>query len=59
MINISTISIASITGAGTLEIASGVTLTLENNYTINSTFPSVTGAGTLEIASGKCERWRN
>ena len=45
-----TLSVASVTGAGTLSIASGYTLTLETNLTLTSL--TITGAGTLSIASG-------
>jgi len=45
-----TLSVASVTGAGTLSIASGYTLTIGGNVTLG--VASVTGAGTLNIASG-------
>jgi len=45
-----TLSVASVTGAGTLSIASGYTLTIGGNVALS--VASVTGAGTLSIASG-------
>ena len=40
----------SITGLGTLSVASGLTLTVSNNLTLS--VPTVSGAGTLSVSSG-------
>ena len=45
-----TLSVANVSGSGTLNIASGYTLTVSGNVTLS--VASVTGSGTLSIASG-------